>query len=338
MQDDRYSPSKSFLRHFDDPDAFAAAIPGGNFGVLPVGKHSFRAMAHATNLTQGVAVRGFSTSDALAFRSEFIGGPAPSITYLFPATPGAVSLFDGKEMSGSTLVSREPGQTPQLRTFSPYELGAVVVLHEALRRAAAAYTGREHARLLLTPASLTDARPQSFDHLKRVYAAAAKLLTEHNPTDLGDIGLPGIVLLRDEVMAALLDTAISSDVKRDHRARQRQTASMARIERFIDDHRDHPEGLQALCEETGMALRTVEAIVRSRTGVSALTYLHRRHLAFAREALLNPDDGATVTRIAMQNGFLHLGRFSVFYREIYGESPSMTLDRVLGRSTTKKQS
>lgn len=336
MQEDRYAPSKSFFRHFDNPDVFAAAIPGGNFGVLPMGSRSFCATAHATNLTEGVAVRGISASDALTFRSEFTGGPAPSITYLFPVTTGSISLFDGKEISGSTLVSRAPGQTPQLRTFCSYEMGVVVVLHDALRRAAAAYLGHEHSRLLLNPASLTSPNPQSFERLMRAYTTASRLLIGHQLTELGELGLHGIRLLRDEVMAALVDTAISSDVRLDHLARQRQTVSMAKIERVIDDHRDHPIGLQALCEQTGMALRTIEAIIRSRTGASALTYLQRRHLAFAREELLCPGNDTTVTRVAMQNGFLHLGRFSLFYRKIYGESPSTTLDRMMGRSTSSR--
>lgn len=314
MPEYNYSPANSFLKHFDDPDKFAAAIPGGNFGALPVDTHSFSATVHATNLTEGVAVRGVSTLDSLIMRSEFIGGPLPSITYMFPVMPGSVSLLDGKEMSRSTLISRAPAQTPQLRTFGPYEVGVVVVPHEALRRAAAAYSGCEHARLLLNPATFTGICPQSFERLIRAYSEASSLLIEHTAAELEEFGLCGIRLLRDRVMAALVDTVVSSDVKRDHRARQRQTTSMARIECFIDDHKEHPAGLQTLCEETGMALRTVEAVIRSRTGMAALTYLQRRYLAFAREALLNPRNNATVTHIAMQNGFFHLGRFSMFYR------------------------
>ena len=33
----------------------------------------------------------------------------------------------------------------------------------------------------------------------------------------------------------------------------------------------------------------------------------------------------TVTRIATESGFSHLGRFSVTYRAYFGESPSETL-------------
>jgi AraC family ethanolamine operon transcriptional activator len=142
----------------------------------------------------------------------------------------------------------------------------------------------------------------------------------------------GLGILRDELLAAVVDMMTSGLVKRDHLARQLRTVSMAKIERFINEYRDGPAGLQKLCEETGLALRTVEAIVRERVGMPAHAYLARRRLAFAREALLKPNDGATVTNIAMHFGFMHLGRFSGFYRQVYGELPSMTFRRVLGRN------
>jgi transcriptional regulator GlxA family with amidase domain len=54
----------------------------------------------------------------------------------------------------------------------------------------------------------------------------------------------------------------------------------------------------------------------------------------AREALLNPrSSAATVTLIAMQCGFLELGRFSVEYRSAFGESPSATLRRSVDEQT-----
>jgi transcriptional regulator GlxA family with amidase domain len=49
-------------------------------------------------------------------------------------------------------------------------------------------------------------------------------------------------------------------------------------------------------------------------------------LSRARGALLSADASlTTVTAIATGFGFLELGRFSVEYRQIFGESPSRTL-------------
>ena len=102
---------------------------------------------------------------------------------------------------------------------------------------------------------------------------------------------------------------------------------MGRIERHIDDSRTHPGSLQDLCVATGLALRTVETIIRERLNMSAQAYIRQRRLAFAREDLLNAAPGTTVTDIALQNGFAHFGRFAAYYRQTYGETPSRTLRR-----------
>jgi transcriptional regulator GlxA family with amidase domain len=53
-------------------------------------------------------------------------------------------------------------------------------------------------------------------------------------------------------------------------------------------------------------------------------------LAQARSMLSSMDaESATVTRIAVQCGFLELGRFSLLYRKTFGETPSETLNRAM---------
>jgi len=166
--------------------------------------------------------------------------------------------------------------------------------------------------------------------LRHAYLCVNGILQGHSHARLSQLEQTLIKRLRESVVIALLEALVGGEVKRDHLAHQRQTACMARIERLIDERREDPIGLQDLCEGAGLALRTAEAIIRNRTGMTALQYLQRRYLAFARESLLRAESGATVTKIAMQNGFFHLGRFAGFYRSIYGETPSTTLLRAMG--------
>ena len=57
-------------------------------------------------------------------------------------------------------------------------------------------------------------------------------------------------------------------------------------------------------------------------------YLLLRRMHLARRALLGADAQATtVTTIATDLGFWELGRFSVDYRMLFGESPSASLRR-----------
>jgi len=46
-----------------------------------------------------------------------------------------------------------------------------------------------------------------------------------------------------------------------------------------------------------------------------------------RQTLVHADAEETVTAIALKWGFSHIGRFSIAYRERFGESPSQTVLR-----------
>jgi transcriptional regulator GlxA family with amidase domain len=55
--------------------------------------------------------------------------------------------------------------------------------------------------------------------------------------------------------------------------------------------------------------------------------LARLRLQAARARLLAATEADSVTAIALDCGFAHLGRFAVAYRRAYGERPSETLAR-----------
>ncbi len=103
---------------------------------------------------------------------------------------------------------------------------------------------------------------------------------------------------------------------------------IARFEDFLAAKRYEPVYLAEICAAIGVSERTLRLCCQHQLGMGPIHYLWLRRMHLARRALLHADPTArTVTEIATEHGFWELGRFSVEYRALFGESPSVTLKR-----------
>jgi AraC-like DNA-binding protein len=106
----------------------------------------------------------------------------------------------------------------------------------------------------------------------------------------------------------------------------RSTGRVARCgQEYIEDHYHGTIRMEDLCRCTGASMRTVQRAFSEYFQMSPFDYIKARRLNAARQDLLAGEASLdTVTRIAVENGFTHLGRFSVGYREHFDESPRDT--------------
>jgi AraC-like DNA-binding protein len=72
---------------------------------------------------------------------------------------------------------------------------------------------------------------------------------------------------------------------------------------------------------------TLYSAFRKATGYSPREFLTEQRLHAVRTKLLNPTGADSVSSVAIDCGFVHLGRFARTYRNRFGESPSETLKR-----------
>lgn len=99
---------------------------------------------------------------------------------------------------------------------------------------------------------------------------------------------------------------------------------------FVDSVRNDPLTVLDLCRALNVSRRTLQYCFAEIYGIAPLAYLRRVRLNRARRDLSTaPNDRVSVTGVATHWGFWHLGRFSVDYRQLFGESPSDTLRRAL---------
>jgi transcriptional regulator GlxA family with amidase domain len=109
-----------------------------------------------------------------------------------------------------------------------------------------------------------------------------------------------------------------------------------RIEAYARAHRGAPVPFSKLCRMVGLSERGLRAAFYSVRGKSPQRCILAERLQSVRRALSDAGTkGETVTSIATSHGFYELGRFAGTYREAFGEAPSETLRRTVGKLTNE---
>jgi AraC-like DNA-binding protein len=116
---------------------------------------------------------------------------------------------------------------------------------------------------------------------------------------------------------------------RDDRSATRGASprSVHRALAYIEAHVTEPIQLGDIAEAAGVPLRTLYDAFRRFRGVSPMRHLRNLRLDRVRAQLLTTGRDGSVTTIALDAGFGHLGRFSQDYADRFGEKPSETLRR-----------
>ncbi len=82
-----------------------------------------------------------------------------------------------------------------------------------------------------------------------------------------------------------------------------------------------------IAKRLNISERALQAGFRAQLGLSPMAFLRGIRLQRVRAQLLASDGSVSVSEIARRWGFHHLGRFSAYYRDAFGEVPSRTVQR-----------
>ena len=97
-------------------------------------------------------------------------------------------------------------------------------------------------------------------------------------------------------------------------------------ETYLRENPDRPVSVGELCLETGALKRTLMLGFHEAFGISPGAYHRRLRLERGTPRPVKvPTADVTVAQVALRWGFEHLGRFSVDYRNLFGEAPATTL-------------
>lgn len=101
---------------------------------------------------------------------------------------------------------------------------------------------------------------------------------------------------------------------------------MKQAEEMMQQTLAHPWTVHDLCTELHVSERTLRYSFQEYFGMSPMIYLKVQRLNGVRQQLkASTADQVTVTNIAIQWGFWHMGQFAKDYKKMFGECPSETL-------------
>jgi AraC-like DNA-binding protein len=156
--------------------------------------------------------------------------------------------------------------------------------------------------------------------------AAAEDLAKNAPEVIAN---PGAAQgLEQALVQALIACIAAPELQKDSVARHRHQAIMRRFRTVLEARCDQAIYISEICMAIGVQERTLRTCCQDYLGMSPKQFLTRRRMHLVRRALQDDKTATrTVTHIATQFGFWELGRFAVAYKSLFGESPSVTLQR-----------
>jgi AraC-like DNA-binding protein len=304
---------------FTDPEDFRFSVPGASINLVLTSRSDFRARLTWVNTRRVRLVRCTESAPRVAFVAL---APGP-VFVSFPIRHTPPPIWSGVEMQPGEIVLHGSGDHIYQRTSAAGRWGLISLAPNELADLSqtlmhAVLPQPSMAKILRPPAgAVTD--------LVRLHAQACRL-AETKP----DIIVHREVTraLEHDLLYALVNCLTAEEAYREADARGRHAKIMARFEEVLASPAGTPLSMPEIAAAVGVLEQTLRRCSKKFLGMSPSQYARLRRLNLVRAALRRADPAtASIGAIAKQYGITELGRFSVAYRAIFGESPSTTLRR-----------
>jgi AraC-like DNA-binding protein len=234
-------------------------------------------------------------------------------------TPAGPMVFWAGEVGALPL---RPDHTLSGRILNHAHYDVVSLDRSLLSRVATGLPPEQEAPLALASETTTSREANAYmanaiDHV--VHVATSETLRAHRLA---------ISALEQYVAAALL-AAFPHSPQRDPSAEDRSDSTPVLLRRalaYIDDHAHTDITTADIAEAIYVTPRALQYMFRKHRDCTPTDHLRRVRLHNAHLELIAADRSTTtVGEVARHWGFLHTGRFAVYYRQHYGQSPHDTL-------------
>ena len=288
---------------------------------------SFRAELTRIDLHRLWMLRG---EESLArIHSVAIGNRA---AILFATDRNPPQYVDGMELPHDKILVFGSDSVGHIRSAAGSQWGTMSLTLEDLAAAGPAIIGRE----VTAPSDTHYIRPQPqfMSRLLSLHEAAGHL-AKTVPDILAN---PEVARAMEQALVHAMIACVGGGDEVDVGGTFRHHAAIMRqLERVLEANLDGPLYVVEICKAAHVSAKTLRLCCQEQLGMSPKRYLLLRRMHLARRALCMADPATTtVTEIATNYGFWELGRFSVAYRSLFGESPSAALRRPPDDSRPRK--
>ena len=244
-----------------------------------------------------------------------------SIGFLAESNSASLRHCGFEVLPGDIVVNR--CDVAHQRSGANFHYGAMSLPNDDLNAAVETILGRElpgtsHERVIRPDSAL-------MHRLLKLHKSVGQLA--HDAPDI--LELPAVRrALENELIYVMVRCLAEGAAVAPTIGCRRHDAVVARFEEFLAANPNRPLYLTEVCTAIGVAERSLRAACEQHLGMGPIRFLTLRRMHLAHRALLCADPSkSTVTRTVTDHGFWELGRFSVAYRALFGESPSQTLQR-----------
>lgn len=245
-----------------------------------------------------------------------------------PLTRGTMN---GLTVSPDALLAAEPNAEAGFVTEAGWESLTVLIRPDLI---AAQLGARQRIGGFRMPHGVMALQAPA-DKVRRLFEWGRRLVTTAagDPTQFND-SAERRAAAQSELIEMLLATLCDA-AGREPGRRELTRHHQSRIVKVAEEHALRHVGervyLADLCQAAGAGERALEYAFKEILGLTPTAYLVKLRLHRARDALQTARPGErTVSDVALDWGFWHLGEFSRAYKECFGESPSETLRRAPG--------
>jgi AraC-like DNA-binding protein len=304
---------------FTDPSACQTAFQTVDVELLPTAKGRFHAEVTQIGINRLLLHRvriSLPEVNTVALKRG-----RKSIGFVTETNSAPLRHCGFEVLPGDIVVNRT--DVVHQRSGANFHYGAMSFPNDDLDAAIETIVGRElpetsHERFM---------RPDSALMLRLLKLHESVGQIAHNAPDI--LELPEVRrALEDKLIHVMVSCLAGGAAVEPTAGCRRHDAIVARFREFLEANPGRPLYLTEICAGISVTERTLRGACEEHLGMGPIRYLTLRRMHLVRRALLGANATKTnVTRVVTDHGFWELGRFSVAYRMLFGESPSETLQR-----------